>query len=537
MSCREEMPGEGSKDKKKVVKKNRLQQAGISIAVIVWAIYASVSISRLWTKDAPKPEKAAKRVWEQMVGNDGKFWRGSPDASGYADMDGVECRTYYHYSYDRQGRRQKTEYYRKHDYYEDVWCLSDEITYAYDGQDRMVSATGLSSENVYEYGSEGYSRIYRYYHSGDKRDTYVYDGQDNLISSRVTTRYSAGYEMETTFSYDERNRKIQETTKIGKNPAYVSLTIDYDSEAHTGLSKSYNSKGELQCITLSRYDEEWRELGNIWCDVSTLPKNVSPEDWMDYHTVGCWAYYQDGLLMEELTNTKGGKYWNSGWYEAYDYDEDGNCILNITVFGEGEIYLKRYEFDKKGNMTDEYYYSCNDVKNWEVSLTDGGSIVIDNDGEDREPFSIIRRAPDGSILNQFVYGDDEIMQYTPTDQVCWYTKPRDFSTEQSPGTKPGDIPSKPGDEPTNPGGEPTNPGDGPTKPGGEPFKPEDTPPAIYYTVQPGDCLWLIGEHFWGDGRLWKRIYQENRDAIGDDPRLIFPGMELYLDGSWNVRED
>ena len=512
MSCREEMPQRDGGEKKKVVEKNRLQKAGVSFAVAVWMLCMAVNVSRLWIKDAPQPKKTEKRVWEQMYGNDGKFWRGSPDASGYADMEGIKCRTYHHYSYDKQGRQRKTEYYRKHDYYDDVWCLSDVTTYEYDGQGRMTSATGWSSENVYEYGDEGYSRIYRYYASGSKEDIYVYDGQDNLLSSRVTTRYSAGYEMETTFSYDEKNRKVQETTKVGKNPEYVSLTIEYDDKAHTGLSKSYNSKGELQCITLSRYDEEWRELGNIWCDVNTLPKNVSPEDWTDYHTVGCWAYYQDGLLMEELTNTKGGERWNSGWYEAYDYDEAGNCVLNITVYVKGDIYLSRYEFDNNGNMTDSYFYNCGDVKIWEVSLTDGGSLVIDNDEEDGEPFSITRRAPDGSVINRFVYGDGEIMQYTPTDQVCWYTRPRDFSAEYRPGTKPGDTP---------------------TKPGGEPSKPEDTPSAIYYTVQPGDCLWLIGEHFWGDGYMWWRIYQENKDVIGDNPELILPGTELYLDGSWN----
>ncbi len=47
-------------------------------------------------------------------------------------------------------------------------------------------------------------------------------------------------------------------------------------------------------------------------------------------------------------------------------------------------------------------------------------------------------------------------------------------------------------------------------------------------VQPGDSLWKIAERCLGDGSRYTTIYDRNRALIGDDPRLILPGMELDL---------
>lgn len=49
-----------------------------------------------------------------------------------------------------------------------------------------------------------------------------------------------------------------------------------------------------------------------------------------------------------------------------------------------------------------------------------------------------------------------------------------------------------------------------------------------YTVKKGDCLWNIAEKQLGDGMLWSEIYDKNRDVIGEDPNLIYVGIELEL---------
>lgn len=56
-----------------------------------------------------------------------------------------------------------------------------------------------------------------------------------------------------------------------------------------------------------------------------------------------------------------------------------------------------------------------------------------------------------------------------------------------------------------------------------------------YVVQPGDCLWAIAARILGpraDGRAidagWRRIYDANRVAVGDNPSLIHIGLVLRL---------
>ncbi|MEU2390149.1 LysM peptidoglycan-binding domain-containing M23 family metallopeptidase [Streptomyces sp. NPDC007369] len=51
-------------------------------------------------------------------------------------------------------------------------------------------------------------------------------------------------------------------------------------------------------------------------------------------------------------------------------------------------------------------------------------------------------------------------------------------------------------------------------------------PAVY-TVRTGDCLSVIAaDHDLPGG--WQRLYADNREAVGDNPSLIHPGLELTL---------
>jgi polar amino acid transport system substrate-binding protein len=51
-----------------------------------------------------------------------------------------------------------------------------------------------------------------------------------------------------------------------------------------------------------------------------------------------------------------------------------------------------------------------------------------------------------------------------------------------------------------------------------------------YVVQPGDTLSRIARQFYGDARAasWQRIYEANRDVIGDDPGRLRVGMRLQI---------
>ena len=55
-------------------------------------------------------------------------------------------------------------------------------------------------------------------------------------------------------------------------------------------------------------------------------------------------------------------------------------------------------------------------------------------------------------------------------------------------------------------------------------------PGATYTVQPGDSLFSIAQQAYGDGNQWHKIYDANKQVIGNDPNLIRPGEVLYIPG-------
>ncbi|MEE8330445.1 MAG: LysM domain-containing protein [Acidimicrobiia bacterium] len=59
-----------------------------------------------------------------------------------------------------------------------------------------------------------------------------------------------------------------------------------------------------------------------------------------------------------------------------------------------------------------------------------------------------------------------------------------------------------------------------------------------YVVRPGDSLWAIAcRHLQASGapttdaaidRMWRTIYAANRQVVGEDPDLIYPGTQLTI---------
>jgi nucleoid-associated protein YgaU len=54
------------------------------------------------------------------------------------------------------------------------------------------------------------------------------------------------------------------------------------------------------------------------------------------------------------------------------------------------------------------------------------------------------------------------------------------------------------------------------------------PPTHVYNVQPGDSLSRIAQLFYGNANRWPVIYAANRDVVGPNPNLIFPGQTLDI---------
>jgi len=56
----------------------------------------------------------------------------------------------------------------------------------------------------------------------------------------------------------------------------------------------------------------------------------------------------------------------------------------------------------------------------------------------------------------------------------------------------------------------------------------EPPAAETYTVKKGDCLWKIAQKLMGDGRRYPELYEANKDVIGNNPNLIYPGQTLII---------
>lgn len=65
------------------------------------------------------------------------------------------------------------------------------------------------------------------------------------------------------------------------------------------------------------------------------------------------------------------------------------------------------------------------------------------------------------------------------------------------------------------------------KPTVRPTKPATVSTARTYTVQGGDCLWNIAKRYYGNGALYTKIFDANRDKISN-PNLIYPGQVFTI---------
>ena len=49
-----------------------------------------------------------------------------------------------------------------------------------------------------------------------------------------------------------------------------------------------------------------------------------------------------------------------------------------------------------------------------------------------------------------------------------------------------------------------------------------------YTVASGDSLSKIAQRYYGDAQQWRKIYEANRELIGENPDMIQPGQKLRV---------
>lgn len=501
-------------------KKSRWERGGvvffgavITIAMTLW--------TDIWTggSRAEDMREVPAKSWTQLSGNDGRLWRGTPDGNACADTEGAELRTYCQYFYDEEGRLSGINTFQRHDryrdvysdQYSDVWVLSNVETLVYDSEGRVCRRDEVQGDTrtVYEYTPDGYTERSSWAYAEDGKIS-RYDLAGNRIYFRNADNFR--YPHVTTWEYDDRNRPVRKTLEVeGKEPygipEHVTWTAEYDEENHTSVETEYDSDGQIVYIWHCSYDENWNKEESFWYAPEKIPAGFTPEECADYYTRGYWVSSFNGRVLEKMENEPWKEGRNDSEYTACDYDGRGNCIMELKVYSVGFVYLYRYVYDDADRLTEQFDYNFDEVRFWEQPQSDGSILTLEVSGD--EVLSVTRTAPDGAILNRFVYGEHEVeTQQTPEGILCWQMDPSLIQAEE------GAWPGQPGQEkPVTPGGTDT----------------EEPPAALFYTVEEGDCLWGIAEKLFGDGHRYPDIYRGNRDVIGDDPGLILPGMRLYIE--------
>lgn len=510
MSCKPNEKRQQCNDRIVPRRKGRRERLGaVFFGVVITAVMTLwTDIWTNWSRAEDGREVPSKN-WTQLSGNDGRLWRGTPDGNTYAGTEGAELRVYYQYFYDGEGRLFGVNTFHRHDgyqdvynnHYRDVWVLSNVETLSYDGKGRLCQRDEIQgdTQTVYEYTPDGYTERTSWAYAADGK-IFKYDLAGNRIYFRNADNFR--YPHVTTWEYDEINRPIRKTLEVeGKEPygvpEHVTWTAEYDEENHTSVETEYDSDGEIIRIWHCRYDENWNKSESFWYAPEKVPEGYLPEECEEYYTKGYWVSSSGGKLLEKMENEPWKDSRNNSEYTACDYDGRGNCIMELKVYSVGFVYLYRYVYDSENRLTEQFDYNFNEVRFWEQLQADGSRLTLEVSDDDT--LSITRTAPDGTLLNRFVYGEYEVdIQQTPEGIVRWQLDPSLILAEKGP--RPGQS--------------------GPE---------ESEPEKFLYTVEEGDCLWSIAEKLLGDGRRYQNLYRWNSDVIGDDPGLILPGTRLYIE--------
>lgn len=470
----------------------------------------------------------------------------------------------------------------------DYWVLSNEVVVEY-GKDHRTSSVErydyVDGERVlvyhdsYTYTDQSYiiNREYANFEEARGKEERVYDLEHRLLSSREFDRQGQD-DLECMYIYDQQGREVSVTKCMTGQEIFRRETL-WDDETHIGTIKVYGEGGELEGIWISTYTDTGDRKVGVWCSGEELTK-AETENYQDICRPGYWADYQENLLTEEYVHERD---WDDSseysYYRAYDYDEDKNVTMTLTCYSTGRLDLERYVYNRHGRVAEEYLYECQESSRWEQKLWDGRVIRIMLDEETGRPEIIQSTRRQYKIRNGLVFDENGEIDWQFSEirpwmdwtfafpsaeigQLTWSKTPLqlaaeasayeisndellDGETEAEGDSGLNEQIAEDGDSEENSTGEALaeEPSTGEASADGisaeeasgqdgeieepEIWKPEDSV-RFYYTVQLGDSLWSIAERYFGNGAKYHVIYEENSDVIGEDPRLIWPGMQLYV---------
>lgn len=453
-------------------------------------------------------------MWKRIGSRSGAS-RPVPDGDTLDLSGGVKCSGIIDYEYDDSGNLVHTYEYRERYHtgrdgegYGAYWYLEQMKTFYYDRESRLSRVT---LENSYTWNE--HKRPYQWLKYDYEKDGSYTETDVGLRVSRYNEQGQVlEDENQLLYSYDDQGRLVSIRRK--ETPGEKLMEVHWEDETFQSLRVLYLEDGKY-ILWVDQCNEDWQRIAGSYYEgkLDSDPMELSVEE-AELLCQPCYYgdYYQ-GHLMEaaEYGRVQEVDGDNRERCEYYDYDQEGRMTWSYSSFLAASIWSARqYLYDEQGRLVREIFYEGGGSR--EQALVDGSTIRIRKAGDRSSSWpKIVREDADGEQRHAFwldswyhpLYETGENGEIT----TYWNLTGAELLAlreEEASGEK------------ETPGAE---------IPGIE-TPPEVQPEPDFYLVKPGDCLWRIALMLWGDGNLWPRLYEANRDVIGDDPSLIYSGTEL-----------
>ncbi len=404
-----------------------------------------------------------------------------PNGKEYDIEDFAKCNQIIDYQYDDEGKLIHTYGYHERDDNSGNWSLQYENVYTYDNKGRLIedkyylsyiSRKEPRSITTYSYNADSsYVKRKSYNESNTNDGTkkhYNYSKIEDVVETYDKNGLLINKNDKEIYTYD-KNGKLTHIDTYNKDTLSKAATIYWDYDAYQSV-EVMQLKKDVYVVWADQYNEDWQQISGIWYKGNLASINLTYQDVERIGKPYYVANYYNGNIVEELFNarTKDIDGYNALHYEFNDYDDSGKIIWHtyITLSGS-KIYGKQYLYGNSDKVCREIHYSI--YGGLKYHLCDGSTISFYKDETDYLT-DIIRVDSAGQVISQY--------EFDKKHKLIWKEKEFDKVITE------------------------------------------------VYIVQSGDCLYSIAQDCYGNGNRWEELYYKNQDKIGDDPSVIYHGMEL-----------
>lgn len=350
---------------------------------------------------------------------------------------------------------------------------------------------------------------------------------DLRLVGEITYPYQKPAEPSTSFGVDESRsgRKIYSEAEISETPFTIfdeenrlnyALTHRAAPYSHYSYEEDFYERNDIErtCCHILYYSnvkaydlvddsfyyvynrhmqevEYWQfsETGNLISYQHYSPKRISrstPSSATDgtvlYFNSGYLAKYDGEYLMSEFLQ----QYNQPSWiYHTYQYDDAGNRTMEVVAIGN-QVTLYTYEYDEPAGQVTRYEYLVDGE--WELTCKDGSIYSFYSGYPNLNALPAVKQtAADGTVLIELF------------DGIVYYTGQEGYLIAEE--------------------------------------IEEAANTSRYIIIQPGDSLWSIAEHCYGNGIYSGILYQANQHVIGLDKDMLLSGMRLYIPEIWSSTGD